>query len=290
MESIVEFSGLKRSYLSKPVRTYSSGMLIRLAFSVIVNVDADVFLIDEAFAVGDIQFQSKCFSFLEEQKKIGKTIIFVTHDMNFVARLCDRAILLHEGKLIEDGKVLKVINTFTKLISGFPLNSPILDDHKKNHNDSNQCSYGNGKAIIHDLVITDSKDLEKKALTSGCKVKFKFKVKANSFVEKPIYTIKIRDPKGQIMYGNNSKYMNIESENLNSGDLVSIVFTMSLNLGAGKYLVSVGLTRFENEELKVIHRKHDCMDFEVVTLDNSFGVSNCFADLEIKKYFCDQVS
>ena len=62
---------------------------------------------------------------------------------------------------------------------------------------------------------------------------------------------------------------------------------MSLNLGAGKYLVSIGLTRFENEELKVIHRKHDCMDFEVVTLDNSFGVSNCFADLEIKKYFCD---
>ena len=287
VESIVEFSGLKRSYLSKPVRTYSSGMLIRLAFSVIVNVDADVFLIDEAFAVGDIQFQSKCFSFLEEQKKIGKTIIFVTHDMNFVARLCDRAILLHEGKLIEDGKVLKVINTFTKLISGFQFNSPILDEQKKNHNDLSECSYGNGKAIIHDLAITDPNDSEKKVLTSGCKVKFKFKVKAKGFIEKPIYTIKIRDPKGQIMYGNNSKYMNIESENLNSGDLVSIVFTMSLNLGAGKYLVSIGLTRFENEELKVIHRKHDCMDFEVVTLDNSFGVSNCFADLEIKKYFCD---
>ena len=143
---------------------------------------------------------------------------------------------------------------------------------------------------IEDMPTGDEqtkKDFEKKILTSGCKVKFKFKVKANGFIEKPIYTIKIRDPKGQIMYGNNSKYMKIESENLNSGDLVSIVFTMSLNLGAGKYLVSVGLTRFENEELKVIHRKHDCMDFEVVTLDNSFGVSNFFADLEIKKYFCD---
>lgn len=284
VESIIEFSGLKRSYLSQPVRTYSSGMLIRLAFSIIVHVDAEIFLIDEAFAVGDIQFQSKCFSFLEEQKKMGKTIIFVTHDMNFVARLCDRALLIHEGKLLQDGKVLEVINSFTKLVSGFSLSATNIEENSNvKENNSDECSYGNGKAKIYDIEIKDDKGLEKTVFLSGCKFYFNFKVKANGFVKDPIYTIKIRDPKGQIMYGNNSKYMNIKTDNLNQGDVVAVAFSMNLNLGAGKYLVSIGLTRFENDDLKVIQRKHDCLDFEVVAQDNSFGVSNCFAALEIKK-------
>jgi len=281
LDSIVRFSGLKKSYLSKPVRTYSSGMLIRLAFSIIVNVDADIFLIDEAFAVGDIQFQSKCYAFLEEQKKIGKTIIFVTHDMNFVARLCDRAILLHDGRLIEDGEVLNVINKFTKIITGFQDDLPITEEQPKITKEFKEYSYGNGRAEIYEVLITDRNDLEKRVLTSGSKAKLKFKVKVNEFVENPIYAIKIRDPKGQIMYGNNSKYMNIVTDDLNPGEVASVVFTLNLNLGVGKYLISIGLTRFESEELKVIHRKHDCLDFEVVAQDNSFGVSNCFAEFKI---------
>ena len=93
-------------------------MVIRLAFSIIAFIDADIFLIDEAFAVGDIQFQSKCFNFLERQKK-RKTIVFVTHDMNFISRLCDRAILLHDGKIEYDGNVLNAINIFSGIINGF---------------------------------------------------------------------------------------------------------------------------------------------------------------------------
>lgn len=281
IESIIEFSGLKKSYLSHPVRTYSSGMLIRLAFAIIVHVDAEIFLIDEAFAVGDIQFQSKCFSFLEEQKKIGKTIIFVTHDMNFVARLCDRALLIHEGKLLQDGNVLEVINSFTKLVSGFSLSAINIEHSNLKKKNSDECSYGNGEATIYGIAIKDDKGIEKTVFPSGCKFYFNFKVKANGFVKDPIYTIKIRDPKGQIMYGNNSKYMNIKTDHLNQGDVVSVAFSMNLNLGAGKYLASIGLTRFENDDLKVIQRKHDCLDFEVVAQDNSFGVSNCFAEFGI---------
>ena len=144
-------------------------------------------------------------------------------------------------------------------------------------------SYGNGSGKIYDVQTFDQNDNEKKVFKSGSKLVVKFSVTAISLIKNPIYTIKIRDPKGQIMYGNNSKYMNISTGNLASGEKVEIKYSMNLNLGVGKYLLSVGLTRLEDEELEVIHRKHDCLEVEVVATDNSFGVSNCFADLEIKK-------
>ena len=283
MADIVQFSGLKEEVLNDPVRTYSSGMVIRLAFSIIAFIDADIFLIDEAFAVGDIQFQSKCFNFLERQKKEGKTIVFVTHDMNFISRLCDRAILLHDGKIEYDGNVLNAINIFSGIINGFQ-NSFI--NRKKNVDDidqSKELSYGDGSGKIYDVQTFDQNENEKKVFKSGSILVVKFSVTAIRLIKDPIYTIKIRDPKGQIMYGNNSKYMNLSTGNLASGEKVEIKYSMNLNLGVGKYLLSVGLTRLEDEELQVIHRKHDCSEVEVVAVDNSFGVSNCFADLEIKK-------
>ena len=94
-------------FVDQPVRTYSSGMVVRLAFAVIVNTDPDILIIDEALAVGDARFQSKCFSFLESFKDQGKTLLFVSHDTNSIARLCDSAILLHNGKLINNSSPRK---------------------------------------------------------------------------------------------------------------------------------------------------------------------------------------
>ena len=111
---IIEFSELGE-LIDTPVRTYSSGMYMRLAFSVAINVDAEILLIDEILAVGDQHYQEKCFKKLHELKDQGKTIVIVSHDMNSVKDLCDRAVWIYEGKIRLDGKASEVIDEYLKV-------------------------------------------------------------------------------------------------------------------------------------------------------------------------------
>ena len=113
LEDIIEFSELKE-YIDNPVRTYSSGMYMRLAFSVAINVDADILLIDEILSVGDEHFQNKCFNKMLELKKEGKTMVFVTHSLDAVKRLCDRTVWLCNGKIEMDGETDKVVDAYIK--------------------------------------------------------------------------------------------------------------------------------------------------------------------------------
>ena len=114
IDSIIEFSELG-SYIDNPVRTYSSGMYMRLAFSVAINVNADILLIDEILSVGDQHFQEKCFNKMRELKEQGKTMVFVTHSMESVKNLCDRAVWLYEGKIRMDGNTEEVVNEYLKV-------------------------------------------------------------------------------------------------------------------------------------------------------------------------------
>lgn len=114
VQDIIDFSELG-DFIEAPVRTYSSGMYMRLAFSVAINVDADILLIDEILAVGDQHFQDKCFAKLEELKKSDKTIVIVSHSLNSIKKLCDRAIWLYEGEIREDGQTEKVIEDYLKV-------------------------------------------------------------------------------------------------------------------------------------------------------------------------------
>lgn len=113
IKDIIEFSELEH-YIDNPVRTYSSGMYMRLAFSVAINVDADILLIDEILSVGDEHFQNKCYAKMKELKKQGKTMVFVTHSMSAVKELCDRAIWLYNGKIKMDGKTEDVVDAYVK--------------------------------------------------------------------------------------------------------------------------------------------------------------------------------
>lgn len=113
LDKIIEFSELE-DFIDNPVRTYSSGMYMRLAFSVAINVDADILLIDEILSVGDQHFQEKCFNKMRELKAQGKTMVFVTHSMGSVKELCDRAIWLHEGKVRMDGNSNDVVDEYLK--------------------------------------------------------------------------------------------------------------------------------------------------------------------------------
>lgn len=114
LDKIIEFSELG-PYIDNPVRTYSSGMYMRLAFSVAINVNADILLIDEILSVGDQHFQEKCFKKMNELKEEGKTMVFVTHSMQSVKDLCTRAVWLHEGVIRMDGKPEDVIEEYIKV-------------------------------------------------------------------------------------------------------------------------------------------------------------------------------
>ena len=113
IQKIIEFSELE-GFIDNPVRTYSSGMYMRLAFSVAINVDADILLVDEILSVGDQHFQEKCFKKIEELKEQGKTIVIVTHTMGAVERFCTRAVWLHEGKVRMDGDTKTVVEEYLK--------------------------------------------------------------------------------------------------------------------------------------------------------------------------------
>ena len=114
IDEIIEFSELG-DFIDNPVRTYSSGMYMRLAFSVAINVQAEIILIDEILAVGDQHFQDKCFKKLMELKEAGKTIVIVTHSMQQVKQICDRAIWLYKGEVRMDGSVSKVLDEYIKV-------------------------------------------------------------------------------------------------------------------------------------------------------------------------------
>lgn len=111
LDDIIKFSELE-NFIDNPVRTYSSGMYMRLAFSIAINVDADILLIDEILSVGDEHFQNKCFDKMLELKKEGKTMIFVTHSMESVKKLCDRTIWLCNGKVKMDGETSEIVNKY----------------------------------------------------------------------------------------------------------------------------------------------------------------------------------
>lgn len=113
LDQIIEFSELK-NYIDNPVRTYSSGMFMRLAFSVAINVDAEILLVDEILSVGDQHFQDKCLNKMKELKKEGKTMVFVTHSLNAARELCDRAVWINKGVVQMDGETNKVIDEYIK--------------------------------------------------------------------------------------------------------------------------------------------------------------------------------
>jgi ABC-type polysaccharide/polyol phosphate transport system ATPase subunit len=299
---IVTFSGIG-DFINQPVRTYSSGMVVRLAFAVIAHTEPDILIIDEALAVGDARFQSKCFSFLESFKEKGKTLLFVSHDINSIARLCDSAILLHKGKMLSNGVPKNVINEYSKIISGShtlpsedkikPENkelfskNPVSQDQltkflksKNKERSEDEFNYGGETAEIISYSINDKDGKESKVILSLEIFTISFVVLGKELIRKPIYAMTIRDTKGQQVYGQNTLFSKTPTNDLENGKKIKITFQLSANLGAGKYLISFGVTRFQDDELQVIHRRYDAEEIEIISTDGSFGIANCNSSIK----------
>ena len=117
LDDIISFADIG-DYINQPVKSYSSGMFVRLAFAVAINIDPEILIVDEALSVGDVFFQSKCYRKFEEFRRAGKTILFVSHDLSAISRYCDRAILLNQGDLIYDGTPKEAIDLYKKVLVG----------------------------------------------------------------------------------------------------------------------------------------------------------------------------
>lgn len=178
--SIVEFAELE-AFMDQKLKNYSSGMQVRLAFSVAIKAEADILLVDEVLAVGDADFQRKCFTYFRSLKKEKKTVIFVTHDMNAVREYCDRAILINEGRITHSGDANKVANEYLRLFN------PSESGNKKDEKNSDR--WGNGtvkftkiSAKVHDEHIEVTTGMKAHKDVEGIVVGFRVKNSAGKTI------------------------------------------------------------------------------------------------------------
>ena len=189
MDEIVAFAELER-FIDLPVRTYSSGMFMRLGFSVAAHIQSDVLLLDEVFAVGDEQFQRKCFGKIAEFKNRGGTILFVSHDAQAVERLCDRAVLLRQGEVAFDGDTREAIAAYRRLLAA-DLNPDELEAGLK--------EWGSGEARIVSAQLLDDEGDERVQLAAGEPATVRLVVAADPGVGAPRVSVELRDDGGLVL-------------------------------------------------------------------------------------------
>ncbi|HST18704.1 MAG TPA: ABC transporter ATP-binding protein [Gaiellaceae bacterium] len=191
MDEIVSFAELER-FIDLPVRTYSSGMFMRLGFSVAAHIEADVLLLDEVFAVGDEQFQRKCFGKIAEYKNRGGTIIFVSHDAQAVERLCDRAVLLRRGEVEFDGESREAIGAYRRQLAA---------DANPDELQAGLREWGSGEARILSAGLVDDDGDQRRQFAAGEAATLRLVVAADQGVPPPRVSLELRDDGGLVLGG-----------------------------------------------------------------------------------------
>jgi ABC-type polysaccharide/polyol phosphate transport system ATPase subunit len=191
MDEIVAFAELER-FIDLPVRTYSSGMYMRLGFSVAAHIEADILLLDEVFAVGDEDFQRKCFAKIAEFKRRGGTIVFVSHDARAVERLCDRAVLLRQGEVAFDGTTREAIARYRRLLA---------EERSPDELAAGLREWGSGEARIVSARLLDLDGDERKQFASGEPLVIELDVASDASVAAPLVSLELRDDDGVVLAG-----------------------------------------------------------------------------------------
>lgn len=283
-KEIEEFADIGE-FMDQPVKTYSSGMYVRLAFSVAINVDADILIVDEALAVGDVFFQVKCYKKFEEFKKQGKTILLVTHDLGSVMKYCDNVLVLNYGDSMGILPAKEAVNLYKKLVVDLHKNKQPISENSQNNDlekdivcwkanypdNSERIEYGNGNAFIIDYAIFDSLGELTSTIDKGDIYIIKFKVRFEKTIKSPIFAMTIKDLKGTEIAGTNTMIENVSPDIVSAGDIVEVQFKQEMNMQGGSYILSFGCTGFEDGEFVVYHRLYDELIFQVISTKNTVG-------------------
>ena len=307
LDAILEFADIG-DYVYQPVKTYSSGMFVRLAFAVAINIDPEILIVDEALSVGDVFFQAKCYHKFEEFKKQGKTILFVSHDLSSISKYCDRAVLLNQGVLLGEGTPKKMIDIYKQVLVGqYPLpkgdGENLLDDedirnaaakasdkadakveasgNKSTAGSGNTADptaenpdlleYGDGAATITEYYVTDEKGTRTNSIIKGSEFTVHMRVKFLKDVAAPIFAFTFKNIMGIEITGTNSMVEKAFLDPVKAGDEKDITFTQKMTLQGGEYLLSFGVTGFEQNDFTVYHRLYDALNVTVVSDKNTVG-------------------
>ena len=236
--SIIEFSELEE-YIDNPVRTYSSGMYMRLAFSIAINVNADILLIDEILAVGDANFQSKCFNKLREIKYKGTTIVIVSHSLSQIEQICERSIWIKDGIIERDGEPRMVHLEYLSYM-GKKQDRRTGKEKEKEEGKKLNTRWGNGEVRIEKIVCVGDDGVEKKSFRSGDNIIIKIKYKIYNPIDEAILGIAIYRNDGVQCYGTNTSIDRLDKISLDSdGDYI---ITLNQNkLLTGDYSVDLAI-------------------------------------------------
>lgn len=310
LPEILEFADIG-DFVYQPVKTYSSGMFVRLAFALAINVEPEILIVDEALSVGDVFFQSKCYAKMEEIRKKGTTILMVTHDMGSIIKYCDKVVLLNKGKFLAEGSARDMVDLYKKILAGqfdetsmelSDFNSGVVEDLaniKRSKEDTfmkttnelmkakmtinpSLTEYGDGRAGIVDFGIVDAKGSISNLLMKGEYFYIKEKIRFNSKIKSPIFTYTIKDKKGTELSGTNTMLEAAKVEEVDEGDIYEVSFKQKMTLQGGEYLLSMSCTGFEEGDLQVYHRLYDVASITVISNKNTVGIFDMESEVEIK--------
>jgi len=298
---ILEFADIG-DFVHQPVKTYSSGMFVRLAFALAINVEPEILIVDEALSVGDVFFQAKCYKRMDEIRKNGTTILMVTHDMGSILKYCNKAVLLNKGEFVAEGIPSKMVDLYKKILANqmdslqealeADMDSDFSGEHLENvENSINEniwknkmtlntqtIQYGDNRAVIEDIGLFDNKGNITNLLLKNEMFTIKMKVRFNNSFKSPIFAYTIKDKRGTELTGTNTLIEEISTDDVKNGDVYVAEFEQKMTLQGGEYLLSLGCTGFENGELVVLDRLYDVANITVISNKNTVGIY----DMQVK--------
>lgn len=302
LDSILSFADIG-DFIHQPVKTYSSGMFVRLAFAVAINIEPEILIVDEALSVGDVFFQMKCYRKFEEFKEQGKTILFVSHDLSSISKYCDRVVLLNKGEKLAEGRPKEMIDLYKKVLVG-QLDLANIDKEKADMEkapemgqtadrsavtcwkdqltqNQNAIEYGDRKAEIIDYALVDDHGIVTNTIEKGRPFRIRMKVRMNEMISLPIFAYSIKDLKGTEITGTNTMY---EQTDFEVGKIMEITFKQDMSLQGGNYLLSLGCTGYNGVEFVVYHRLYDVCNITVVSDKNTVGYYDMNSKITVQAY------
>ena len=291
LPEILKFADIG-DYVYQPVKTYSSGMFVRLAFAVAINIEPEILIVDEALSVGDVFFQAKCYHKFEEFKKMGKTIVFVSHDLSSISKYCDRVYLLNQGNLLGEGSPKEMIDAFKRVLVGqYEIHDKEdMDIHiPENVLNPELLEYGTKQAEMTEFYITDDKGVKTTAVIKGTEFTIHVKVAFRDRIVAPIFAFSFKNIKGTEITGTNSMIEKAFLEPVEAGVVKEVTFKQNMSLQGGEYLLSLGVTGYEGSEFRVYHRLYDVLNVTVVSDKDTVGFYDMNSKVEVKNAAKDKV-
>ena len=299
MDDILRFADIG-DFVNQPVKTYSSGMFVRLAFALAINVDPEILIVDEALSVGDVFFQAKCYRRMEEMMKNGTTILMVSHDMGSIIKYCDKVVLLNRGHFVAQGEAGKMVDLYKKILAnqtdelaealieekkealGLPVEATVSDKRMKDRMNLNPevQEYGDGRASFEDFGTLDARGNVTNLLLKGEMFTIRERIRFHAPIENPIFTYTLRDKKGTDITGTNTLFEGTEIKPVKDGDVYTVSFRQKMNLQGGEYLLSMSCTGYENGEHVVYHRLYNVLSLTVISNKNTVGFYDMGSEVE----------